>query len=220
IHEKEAASYLGPFVIDRTHPLTEGLSLGGVVWGSGRSEQQAGTPIITAGNIPLLTDVDRAGRHELRLRLRPDLSTLQETPNFPILISNLINWRGQAAPGLRQSNVRMGGDATLSVEPGVASIKVVDPERNARQIPVQENQVTIKADRKGVYEISANQAKYSFAANALKREESDLTRATSGRWGNWANAADLQWEYRNVAWALLILAMIVLAVHAWLVSKK
>jgi hypothetical protein len=215
IAEKDAASFLGPFVIDRAHPLTEGLSLGGVVWGSGRSQQLAGAPIITAGNIPLLTDVDRAGRHELRLRLRPDLSTLQESPNWPILIWNLINWRAQAAPGLRQTNVRLGGDATLTVESGV-----VDPQRNARQLPVRDKAVMIKADSAGVYELSADQSKYAFAANALQREESDLSQATSGRWGNWANAAALQWEYQSVAWVLLLLAMIVLAIHAWLVARR
>ncbi len=46
--EKEAAGFLGPFVVDRAHPLTEGLSLGGVVWGGGKSQQLAGTPVITA----------------------------------------------------------------------------------------------------------------------------------------------------------------------------
>ena len=35
ITEPETSAYLGPFVVDRTHPLTEGLSLGGVVWGAG-----------------------------------------------------------------------------------------------------------------------------------------------------------------------------------------
>jgi hypothetical protein len=220
IAEKDAASFLGPFVVDRAHPLAEGLSLGGVVWGSGRSSQLPGAPIITAGNIPLLTDVDRAGRHELRLRLRPDLSTLQESPNWPILIWNLINWRTQAAPGLRQTNVWLGGEATLTVESGVEEVRVVDPQRNARQLPVRDRAVMIKADSVGVYEIGANQSKYAFAANALRREESDLAQAASGRWGNWANAAALQWEYRSVAWVLLLLAMIVLAIHAWLVARR
>jgi len=219
ISEKDAASFLGPFVIDRSHPLSEGLSLGGVVWGGGKSRQMAGTPVVNAGDVPLLTDLERAGRHELRLRLRPDLSTLQESPNWPILIWNLINWRAQAAPGLRQTNLRLGGDATLTVESGVESVSVVDPRRVARQLPVHDKTVLIKADTAGVYEISANQNKYLFAANALRREESDLTQAASGRWGNWANATALQWEYLSVAWALLLLALIALAVHAWLISR-
>jgi len=220
VSEKDAASFLGPFVIDRSHPLSEGLSLGGVVWGGGKSTQLSGTPVITAGDVPLLTDVERAGRHDLRLRLRPDLSTLQESPNWPILIWNLINWRAHAAPGLRQTNIRLGGDAALTVESGVESVNVVDPRRGARQLPTRDKSVLIKADIAGVYEVGANQNKYLFAANALQREESDLTQASSGRWGNWANATALQWEYRSVAWVLLLLALIALAIHAWLVAKK
>ncbi|MGH9754500.1 MAG: BatA domain-containing protein, partial [Blastocatellia bacterium] len=203
ISENDAASFLGPFVIDRSHPLSEGLSLGGVVWGGGKSRQLAGTPVVNAGDVPLLTDVERAGAHELRLRLRPDLSTLQESPNWPILVWNLINWRAQIAPGLRQKNLRLGGDAALKVESGVESVSVVDPRRVTRQLPARDKTVLIRADVAGVYEISANQNQYSFAANALQREESDLTRAASGRWGNWANATALQREYRSVAWVLL-----------------
>src|SRR5262247_434424 len=220
IIESEAASFLGPFVIDRSHPLSEGLSLGGVVWGGGKSRQLAGTPVVNAGDVPLLTDVERAGVRELRLRLRPDLSTLQESPNWPILIWNLINWRAQAAPGLRQTNLRLGGDAALTVESGVESVSVVDPRRVTRQLPARDKSVSVRADVAGVYVISANQNRYSFAANALRREESDLTRAASGRWGNWANATALQWEYRSVAWVLLLLALSVLAVHAWLIARR
>src|SRR5262245_35035289 len=220
IIESEAASFLGPFVIDRSHPLSEGLSLGGVVWGGGKSRQLAGTPVVNAGDVPLLTDIERAGNHELRLRLRPDLSTLQESPNWPILIWNLINWRAQAAPGLRQTNLRLGGDAALTVESGVESVSVIDPRRVTRQLPARDKSVSVRADVAGVYVISANQNRYSFAANALRREESDLTRAASGRWGNWANATALQWEYRSVAWMLLLLALSVLAVHAWLIARR
>jgi hypothetical protein len=78
----------------------------------------------------------------------------------------------------------------------------------------------IRADVAGVYEISANQNKYSFAANALRREESDLTLSSSGRWGNWANSAALQWEYRSVAWVLLLLTLSALAIHAWLIARR
>jgi Aerotolerance regulator N-terminal len=219
ISEKDAASFLGPFVVDRAHPLSDGLSLGGAVWGSGRGEQLPGSPIITAGNVPLLSDVERLGRHELRLRLRPDLSTLQETPNWPILIWNLINWRALSMPGLERANVRLGSDATLKVPPGVESVKVTDPLRRTTELPAREKAVTIKAETIGVYQVEASRNRYSFAANALQREESDLTRAASGRWGDWANATELQWEYRNIGWLLLLLAMTVLAIHALLVKR-
>jgi len=219
VREQGASSYLGPFVIDKAHPLTEGLSLGGVVWGAG-SSQIPGMPIITAGNIALLTDVERAGRHELRLRLTPNLSTLQETPNWPILIWNLISWRAGAAPGLRQSNLRLGGEANLTVESGTQTVSLVDPSSKSRKLAVNGKTVAIKTDRAGIYEVRANQNKYAFAVNAISREESDLTSTASGQWGNWATAPSLQWEYRSITWLLLLFGLLAIAIHGWLVARS
>ncbi len=219
INESGASSYLGPFVVDRANPLTEGLSLGGTVWGAGNAEIP-GTPIVTAGNIALLTDVVRAGRHEFRLRLNPALSTLQETPNWPILIWNLIAWRASVAPGMRQSNVLLGGEANLVVGGDIQSVTVTDPEQKSRQLAVRDGAVTIRADLAGEYKISAGKWKYVFAANAISREESDLTAATSGQWGNWAKAPSLQWEYRSIVWLLLLLALIALTIHGWFAWRQ
>lgn len=49
IRESSATSYLGPFVVDRAHPLTEGLAFGGIVWAAGTAAQLPGQPVITAG---------------------------------------------------------------------------------------------------------------------------------------------------------------------------
>ncbi len=128
VAESNADAYLGPFVMNRAHPLTEGLSLNGVVWGGGKTEQFPGAPVIMAGSIPLLTDVERAGgRHDIYLRLRPDLSTLQESPNWPILLWNPIAWRTNHTPGVRPTNLRLGTNATLTVESGVDAVRVTDP---------------------------------------------------------------------------------------------
>ena len=110
--EKEADAYLGPFVMERTHPLTDGLELGGIVWGAGKTTDLAGSPIVMAGNIPLVTDAETSsGQHRLRLRLRPDLSTLTRTPAWPILVWNLTTWRSREMPGLARVNLRLGGTA-------------------------------------------------------------------------------------------------------------
>src|SRR5262249_60887161 len=48
--EKEAEAYTGPFVTDKTHPLTEGLGLQGVIWGAGKTRELARAPVILAVN--------------------------------------------------------------------------------------------------------------------------------------------------------------------------
>ncbi|HEX7009819.1 MAG TPA: VWA domain-containing protein, partial [Phycisphaeraceae bacterium] len=107
IVEEEADAFLGPFVLDRAHPLTQGLILDGVIWAAQQDWETPGMPVIAAGNTPLVTDVEHSdGRHDLRIRVQPKLSTLQDTPNFPALWWNLVDWRLAHTPGLRRANVR------------------------------------------------------------------------------------------------------------------
>ncbi len=217
IAEHDAVSYAGPFVIDRGHPLAEGLSLDGVVWAAGRTPS-AGRPIITAGDVALLTDVERAGSHNLRWRLKPDLSTLQDTPAWPVLIWNLIDWRASQAPGFKQANVRLGSSAVLTVREGVRTINIQPPNGAASEVPAGGQSLAIKAETWGVYEVTAGGVKYNFAANALSRQESDLTKCASGSWDGW-NAGVQDIQQRSIAWVLVLLALIVLAAHLVLASR-
>ena len=214
ITEPEASAYLGPFVIDLTHPLTEGLSLGGVVWGAGVKEQFIGTPIITAGNVPLLTDTERfTGAHELRLRLRPDLSTLQNSPNWPILIWNLLQWRASRTPGLERANLRLGEDTVLMTKLGTGSVEVTPPDGGTFVQPVPDRTINLKAEAVGIYEIRAGVDRYTFASNALYQAESDLTDRATGQWGDWREATLRWWGYQSFAWFFLLLTIGILTLH-------
>jgi hypothetical protein len=59
----------------------------------------------------------------------------------------------------------------------------------------------------------------SVAVNALSRDESDLRECASGRWGDWLDEASMRLEYRSVAWILLLLALGVVTIHLFLVSR-
>lgn len=220
VAEKEAEAYAGPFVLDRAHPLTEGLSLQGVIWGSGKTKEFPGTPVITAGDVPLLTDADSlAGRHEIRLRLRPDLSTLQDTPDWPILVWNLVRWRAGQMPGLARSNVRLGEEIVLNLATDSATIEMTGPDRKTRRLPVENKRAVARPDDVGSYELRADQGKYAFALNALSQEESDLGPSTSGRWGDWLDDVSLRLDYRSIDWTLLLVVFAALTVHMVLVGK-
>ena len=221
ISEPESSAYLGPFVINLTHPLTEGLSLGGVVWGAGVKEQFLGTPIITAGNVPLLTDTERfAGVHEIRLRLRPDLSTLQNSPNWPILMWNLLQWRASQTPGLERANLRLGEFAVLKTKLGITSVEVVSPDGGTFTQPVVDRTINRKAEAVGVYEIRAGLDKYAFSSNALYQAESDLTDRVTGRWGDWGEETLRWWGYQSFAWFFLLLAIGILTLHLFFVKRE
>jgi hypothetical protein len=228
--EKEAAAFTGPFIIDRNHPLTEGLSLQGVVWGGGKSADLAGAPVVLAGNVPLLTDAERpGGRHDLRMRLRPDLSTLQESPAWPVLIANILQWHASLAPGLSRPNIRLGEESMFTFaqargagpEPPTL-VDVVAPDGGVRPANVVDRRIVVRGEDKGTYVIrdAKNQSVLArVAVNALARDESDLRQAVTARWGDWLDETTLRLEYQSITWAVLLATVVVFLVHLVLVSR-
>jgi hypothetical protein len=224
--EKEAEAYSGPFVLDRTHPLTEGLSLRGVIWGAGKTEGLEGNPVIMAGNILLLADTETQAesgfaRHELRWRLRPDLSTLQDSPDWPILIWNILHWRATQALGPSRANLRLGETVTVAFPtPLRENVHLTLPGGERRSLASRGRTVAIKAEEVGTYAVKAGSSDFAFAVNALNRDESDLTQCTPGKWGDWLDETSVQLEYRSVVWAVLLGALGVLTLHLFLAAQS
>jgi hypothetical protein len=219
--ERDAVAYAGPFVLDRNHPLTEGLSLQGVVWGAGKARELLGAPVILAGNVPLLTDTEtRSHGHEVRLRLRPDRSTLLDAPGWPILIWNLLQWRDSDKPGLHRANFRLGEQVALTFATPRQEVVVVSPDGILQTMPVQDRRLIVRPDAVGVWTIEADEESASFAINALSANESDLTGCVSGRWGDWLDETSLRLEYQSIAWILLLLVLAIATVHLLLVARS
>jgi hypothetical protein len=218
--EPEAEAFTGPFVLDRSHPLAEGLALSGVVWGGGKSTLP-GAPVVMAGNVTLLTDSETAtGRHEVRLRLRPDLSTLTQSPAWPVLAWNLVHWRAALQPGLARANVRLGEEAVWTLTASPTSVEVTRPGGEGVSVPVHARRATIRAERTGVYSLRAGSEKAEFAANALNRDESDLTKCVTGRWGDELDESTLRSDYRDITAWLVLLALAGAALHTWWLARK
>jgi hypothetical protein len=211
--EKEAGAFAGPFVLDRGHPLTDGLSLRGTVWGGGEGTDLPGAPVVLAGNVPLLTDTESAGRHDLRWRFRPDLSTLQNGPNWPVLWWNLCQWHAGQQPGPARVNLRLGEDAVLTLGDSRDRLTLAGPDGPPRDVAVQARRAVFRPAGVGVYTLSGNGVTQSFAVSALAPAESDLRGAAEGKWGDWLDATALRLEYQSIAWVLIGLALVVLVLH-------
>jgi len=217
--EADASAYVGPFVADRAHPLTEGLSLAGLVWAGGKTTDLPGRAVIAAGNVPLITELRKAGgRREIRIRLRPEISTLLDSTNWPVLVWNLLEYRGSALEGLRETNVRLGQSARLALTSAARSVTVTDPAGRVTKTPVSNSSATISAPRTGVFTVAAGEAKYAFAANALSPAESDLRGCALGDWGDWLSERALATEYMPIGWLLVLAAMACMVGHAAIVS--
>ncbi len=219
--EKDADAFVGPFVLDRTHPLTEGLGLAGVIWGAGAAREFPGAPIVLAGSVPLVTDTENlAGQHHLRLRLRPDLSTLLEAPAWPIFVWNLVNWRAAELPGLRRVNLRLGESAQVTLPLGVESVTHIPPHGPTRLLPVHHQRVHVMPPEAGLHEIEADTMKYTFAVNVLRSEESDLTKCVTGRWGAWTEDLATAPAIYHLAWIPLLIVLGVLTLYMALAVRS
>jgi hypothetical protein len=224
ISEKEATAYVGPFVLDRAHSLTEGLSLRGAIWGAGKEENIDGAPVVMAGNVPLLTDLETqthggTPRHELRVRLRPELSTVQDSPDWPILFWNILSLRGAALPGLARPNIRLGEQVILNLVDYREKVQLTVPGERPHDVIVKGRQVSLRGDEIGVHEVTAGETTYRYAVNALNKDESDLRKAVTGRWGDWLDDTSLRLEYRGVYWALLLVLLAVALAHLLLMAR-
>jgi hypothetical protein len=220
IAEKEAVSYGGPFVLDRTHSLTDGLSLKSTIWGAGKSAKLDGAPLIMAGNIVLVADSElpttKGGtRHHLRIRIRPDLSTVQDSPDWPILFANILSWRAAAMPGLTRNNIRLGERVTLYLDEYREKALLTEPGKPTIDVPIKGRQVVVNGEEIGIRTLKVpdkeGDKEFRFAVNALNRDESDLRGCAEGKLGDWLDDTTLRLEYRGVAW-ILILVMLTIGV--------
>ncbi len=219
--EPDAAAYSGPFVVDRSHPLAQGIAMPGVIWAAGKTESLAGRPIVTAGNVVLIAESEAAsGRHDVVMRIRRELSTLEQTPNWPILIWNLVQWRAVSLPGVVRCNVRVGQEIEINAPLGLEKVRITDPRSAERTLPVALRNVRCPADTPGIWQIAAGETTYSVAANLSDAGESDLSHRITGQYGDWFKAPMFQSEYGQIAWIFLLIAVSLLAAHMALISSS
>ena len=111
----ESGDFIGPFVLEKRHPLLLGMTLGGVVW-AGAMPLAAGAvqPLVSAGDRPLVGlrvgagSPASSGEPAILLNLDLDRTNLIRAPDWPILISNLVEMRRQSLPGPERWNYRVG----------------------------------------------------------------------------------------------------------------
>ena len=218
---RNGKAYAGPYVVDHAHPAMQGLEFEGVIWGASATNRLPGSPVLSVGNVPLITDDRKAtGRHDLHVQLCAPLSTVQDTPNWPALVWNIMNWRADRVPGLARHNVRSGTSVKLTTQRGVRTVEVTPPNSETMTLPAKSGGAMIETEQPGVYMLKAGDARHVLAANFTYPSESDLSKCASGRWGNWADAETVQRDYVGIAWVLVLLALAVLLAHLALASRK
>jgi len=223
----ETDAWIGPYLIERRHPILRGLTLEGVVWTAGR-DAPTGAPLILAGEQTLVAEsFVEGGGLRLHLNLDPARSNLASSPDWPILLANVVEYVRRRLPGQQVANVRLGdvlsyrGDV-LSYRGGEApDLTLVDPaggRRGARGRMV----FTWIARRPGVHRLLGKNGKElaRWSVHFVDPHESDLTgAATSVREAGGAAAQGTSREGHRERTVLALLLLIAVAADWWVLGK-
>jgi hypothetical protein len=209
-------SFVGPFLLDRRHPLLAGLTFEGVVWTTG-ANMAPGLPLVLAGARPLVGCEDVGEALRLTLDLDPARSNLAASPDWPILLSNLVDAARARRPGLSASNVRVGEEILWRRQAGVAADathELVGPD-GSRQVAHGVGVLGWVATRPGLYRVEVDgQPGGEVAVRFDDAAESDLTRlgtttrAARATPGGSASEAAAGGRLEATVLALLILAAV------------
>ena len=237
---KASQDIVGPYVLEKQNPLLDGLTLSGVVWGGVQPLKLDVAPIITAGQNPLLSRLNGTRTTAYLLNLDFARTNLGESPDWPILLSNLIELRRDNLPGLRRWNYRLNEEirfrliedapsTTTAATSGDASAKNAEREtelpessrplllvhhgqkRSLARAPIVEVPPLEEAD---VYTIlDGDRPIGEFAVNFFDSEESTLTDLRPGRRDPTEEAASSGFQIdQPLTWLILVGIVLILLV--------
>ncbi len=234
-------AYTGPFILDSSHPLAAGVTLAGVIWAAANTTNSPGdVPVILAGNVPLLTTrEDFAGRRQLTLNFNPALSTLQNTPDLPVIFWNILQWRIAEMPGLKESNARLGAEVILKTTD--ETVTVTQPDGEKKLFPKTGGELALETPVPGIYSVAVNglgvapvnstnhpaadlkntgklPVSLQYSVNVIAADESDLSANLTGHWGRWSEDIQRRLEEASAVWIFGLLAAALLATHLYLIA--
>ncbi len=212
-------AYTGPFILDNSHPLAAGVALEGIVWAAASATNSPGdVPVILAGNVPLLSvREDVAGRRHLTLNFNPALSTLQNTPDLPIIFFNILQWRIAEMPGLKESNTRLGAEVILKTTG--ETVTVTQPDGEKKVFPKTGGELALETPVPGIYSVATGVVTNLFSVNAMTADESDLSANATSQWGQWSEDTQRRLEEASAVWIFGLLAAALLATHLYLIAS-
>jgi hypothetical protein len=105
----EPKDLVGPFIPEKRHPLLGGVTLAGVVWAGALPLAPQGIhPVVSSGNLPLIGLIGARLDDGIAFNVDLEKTNLLRAPDWPILISNLVELRRQELAGPERWNYRAG----------------------------------------------------------------------------------------------------------------
>jgi hypothetical protein len=225
--------FVGPFLLEKRHPLLQGVTLGGVVWaGAIPLDARAVRPLISTGAYALAGLAGPTPTPEPDVLVNLDLArtNLIRSPDWPILISNLVEMRREHLPGPERWNYRIGEWARVRLgrEPKGA-LRVVSGG-SERTLPASRVLEFPAPSPGGLLQIVEGPARaggsetvlFELGVNFLDETESNLRDRTTAEVGRFADVAALRAESGPESdplfWALLAIGGLAILSNWWLLA--
>ena len=228
--KKSAKDLIGPYLVEKRHPLVEGVLLDGVVWGGVQPLGLSVTPLVSAGSEVLLSRLNGTLTTAFVLNIDITRSNLLDSPDWPILLSNLIELRRNALPGLRRWNFRMNETIQFRLYEGstapedLAKQSVFLDHAGTRRELAPSSVIEIpQISQAGAYRIMLGEKPFGeFAVNFFDADESNLLDLRSGHRLPLVEEVDGGYSIDNpLTWLMLLTLLVILGVVLanWFVLK-
>ena len=197
---------VGPFLIERRHPLLAGILLDGVVWSASEASALPGLPIVSAGNRPLLTEERDASRTIFHMDLNVARSSLHRSPDWPILLDNLAELRRRDLVGPERTSLATGESFRYRGS-GAGEYTLETPD-GSRELRARDTLVIDDLDAVGMYTLRRDGERLAdFAVHFGDDAESNLTALNEGER---ASSVVLAEQRAGSSWVELLLATLAL----------
>lgn len=222
----EPKDFIGPFVLEKRHPLLAGVTLNGVVWtGAAPLAPGAIRPLASAGDQPLAGTIPRGADTDVLINLDLDRTNLIRSPDWPILVSNAVEMRRQSLPGPERWNYRIGEwvRVRLGREPRAPlRFRCGAVERT---LPPGDRIEFVAPSPGGLLQIlEGDDVLFELGVNFLDESETDLRRQSTADAGALGDAPGLRGESGPASdpffWILLTIAAGAIAANWWVLSPR
>ena len=168
----------------------EGITLAGVVWTSASRLVPGIHPLVSASDQPLIVILGQRPESGILFNIDLDRTNLVRSPDWPILISNLVETRRQSLPGPDRWNYRIGEwvRVRLGRDPkGPLRFRSGGIERT---LPAGRSVEFSAPSPGGLLQLMEGDAVLSeLGVNFLDEEETNLRAKSTSETGKFANAS-------------------------------
>jgi hypothetical protein len=156
-------------------------------------------------------------RIELAFPVRASNLGLQ--PAFPALLARALDWL--VAPAAERRTLGVGEPLRATVPAAATSATIRRPDGTSARVPVRDGRLEYTAtDRTGRYEVEGDGFAFPFAVNLLDADESSVGRPPGTAVADAGAPRTTSARWRDVVPALVVAALVLLAVEAWLAGRR